>query len=145
MGAASETSAEAGHELLEHTADVGIRAWGPTREVAFAEAALALAELLDVRGSGDGRVREIRLSGTDPGSLLVDFLNELVVIVETEDVAIGGVRVPRVAEDALEADVLLTRPDHRPEGVVVKAATYYGLTVEDRPDGTVEARVYLDV
>jgi tRNA nucleotidyltransferase (CCA-adding enzyme) len=142
---AEERSAEAGHELLEHTADVGIRTWGPTREVAFAEAALGLVELLDVRGSGKGRVREIHLTGPDPGSLLVDFLNELIVILETEDVAVTGARVRRAADDELEADVLLAAPDHPPEGVVVKAATYHGLAVETRPDGTVEARVFLDV
>jgi SHS2 domain-containing protein len=40
-----------GHELLEHTADLGIRAWGPSVEAAVAEALMALVEVMGVRGS----------------------------------------------------------------------------------------------
>jgi Archease protein family (MTH1598/TM1083) len=41
----------AGYELLEHTADLGIRAWAPTAPEAFEHAARALA----AAGRGDGK------------------------------------------------------------------------------------------
>jgi SHS2 domain-containing protein len=136
---------EEGYAFLEHTADVGIRAWGATTERAFEQAALGLAELLDARGGGEGRVHTVGLSGSDAEALLVDFLNELIVLLETHDAAIAGVHVSSVSEGALRADVTLGPRDHRPEGVVVKAATYHRLSLERRDDGGVEAHVYLDV
>ena len=42
-----------GFELLEHTADVGIRAWAATLEEAFEHATEGLAE---VQGAGPGAV-----------------------------------------------------------------------------------------
>lgn len=136
---------EEGYVFLEHTADIGIRAWAATTERAFEQAALGLAELLDVRGSGEGRVHPVGLSGSDAETLLVDFLNELIVLLETQDAAIAGVHVSSVSEDALRADLILVPRDHRSEGMVVKAATYHRLSLERGADGGVEARVYLDV
>ena len=42
-------SSERGHELLEHTADIGIRAWGRRLEDAFEEAAVVVADILGAR------------------------------------------------------------------------------------------------
>jgi SHS2 domain-containing protein len=135
---------EEGYAFLEHTADVGIRAWGETIERAFEQAALGLADLLDARGSGGGPVQALALSGPDSESVLVDFLNELIAILETQDGSIAEVHVRSVSEGTLRGDVMLVPRDHRPEGVVVKAATYHRLSLKRRPSG-VEARVYLDV
>lgn len=140
----SASGCEAGRELLEHTADLGVRAWGPSLEAAFEQAAWGLVDLLDARGTGGGTPRELRLSGPDVGSLLVEFLNELVFLCETTDAGISSVEVRRVSATELEADVGLGPPEHRPEGVVVKAATYHELRV-DRADDHAEVRVFLDV
>jgi SHS2 domain-containing protein len=112
--------------------------------VAFEEAARALAEILDVAGAGSGEVRKIRLVADDAAALLVDFLNEIVFVVETEDAALSGIRVLHAADDAVEAQVTVVPRDHRPEGMVVKAATYHGLGVE-RGEDRAEVRVFLDV
>jgi SHS2 domain-containing protein len=53
-----------GHALLEHTADVGIRAWGSDVAGAFAEAALGLAELMGART--DGKLRPVGVVKADP-------------------------------------------------------------------------------
>jgi SHS2 domain-containing protein len=37
------------YEILEHTADIGLRAWGETREALFENCALGLADILDRR------------------------------------------------------------------------------------------------
>jgi SHS2 domain-containing protein len=135
---------DAGFEILEHTADLGIRAWGPSLEVAFEQAARALVQVLDVAGMGEGAAREIQLSGGDAAGLLVDFLNELVFVAETEEVGFADVSVTHVSDERLEAEVLLVPGDHEPLGMVVKAATYHQLRVE-REEGRAEIRVFLDV
>ncbi len=140
----SRTEHDVGHELLEHTADLGIRAWGPSLEAAFEQTAVAVLDLLDVRASGEGSPREVRLSAPDLEALLVAFVNDLVFLVETEDVAVADVGVRKVSDTDLEAELWLVGRERRPEGVVVKAATYHALRVERAPDRT-ELRVFLDV
>jgi len=145
MTARDEGAGESGYELLEHTADVGIRSWGPTPEAAFEQTAWALVDLLDIRAEGTGEARTIVASSGDAPGLLVDLLNELIFLHETEDVAVSGIRVVRLRDDALEAEVE-TVPLARPlEGTVVKAATYHEVRVDRSPDGRTEAQVFLDV
>lgn len=133
-----------GHELLEHTADLGIRAWGPSVEAAVGETVIGLAEVMGVRASGPGEVLAVRGDGEDDGSRLVGLLNEVVFAVETRSVGIAGVGVRRDDGD-LVADLEVVPTVVPGEGVGVKAATYHQLAVERRPDGQVEVRVFLDV
>lgn len=143
--AADEGAGSSGYELLEHTADVGVRSWGPTPEAAFEQAAWALVDLLDIRGEGVGGARRISASSGDVPGLLVDFLNELIFLHETEEVAVSGIRVVRLTDDSLEAEVE-TVPLARPlGGTVVKAATYHQVRVARSPDGPTETQVFLDV
>ncbi|HEX9123993.1 MAG TPA: archease [Actinomycetota bacterium] len=136
---------DAGHEFLEHTADLGIRAWGPAPERAFEEAALALVRVLDVPAErGEDTVR-VELDAEDRGGLLVALLNELVFLVETRGQGVAAVHVLEVAEQTLVAEVGLGTVAHRPEGTVVKAATYHRLSVEVEPGGATVVRVFLDV
>ncbi len=135
----------AGFELLEHTADVGIRAFGASAAEAFAQAALGLAELMGVRISGPGERRVVRVEGEDEQDLLVGFLNELLYLHETELAGFARVDVRGVSGRSLEAEVELVPLRGPGSGVAVKAATYHQVAVERRPDGTVEVRVYVDV
>ena len=136
---------QAGFELLEHQADVGVRAWGNTLEETYEQAAWAVADILGARADGPGAHRTIRVTGNDEGGLLVDFLNELLLLHETEDPGFAAIRVSNVTRTQLDAQVELVPLDDAWEGIPVKAATFHQLRVERRPDGTIEARVYLDV
>jgi SHS2 domain-containing protein len=136
--------APAGFEILEHTADVGIRSWGRSLEEAFEQAAMALAEIMGVRTDGPGERRQVRASAGDAGGLLVDFLNQLVFLHETEGVGFESVRVLEATETDLRGEVDVVPLQGEPEGPPVKGATFHRLHV-DRSDGRVEARVYLDV
>jgi len=132
-----------GHELLEHTADLGLRAWGPTLEEAVAEAIVGLAELMGARAAGSGRPLSLRAEGADDGSRFVGLLNEVVFVVETEAVAVAAARVRREGQ-ALVAELEVVELEPEAEGMGVKAATYHQLAVDEGPEGA-EVRVYLDV
>jgi len=136
---------QAGFELLEHQADVGVRAWGNTLAEAYEQAAWAVADILGARAEGPGTHRTIRLIGNDEGGLLVDFLNELLLLHETEDPGIAAIRVSNVTPTELDAQIELVPLDDTSEGLPVKAATFHQLRVERCPDGSIEVRVYLDV
>jgi SHS2 domain-containing protein len=133
-----------GHELLEHTADLGIRAWGPSLEAAVEEALIGLVEVMGIRASGPGERRVVRANGHDDPSRLVALMNEVVFVVETDDVRIAGARVRRDDADLL-ADLEIVPATGPAEGTPVKAATYHQLAVEERADGSAEVRVFVDV
>jgi SHS2 domain-containing protein len=142
-----------GFELLEHTADVGVRARGATLEEAFEQAALGLAEVLGARRPGPSppggaRGREavaVEVTAGDTGGLLVDWLNEVLWLHETRGhAAIAEVRVERVGDGRASGSVTFSSTDPPADGTFVKAVTYHRLRV-DRDAGGWLAEVYLDV
>lgn len=134
-----------GYEILEHTADLGIRAWGPSTGKAFEQAAWGLIDVIGIREEREGKRRTIRASGSDAPALLVDFLNELVFLYETEGLGVAAIEVTSLSDTELEAELSVLPFQGEPEGIGVKAATYHRLAVEHRADGGAEVRVYVDV
>jgi SHS2 domain-containing protein len=134
-----------GFELLEHTADVGVRARGATLEEVFEQATLGLAEVLGARRPGPGETVAVEVTAGDPGGLLVDWLNEVLWLHETRGhAAIAGVRVERVADGRAAGSVIFSSTDPPADGTFVKAVTYHRLRVDRDADGW-QAEVYLDV
>jgi SHS2 domain-containing protein len=133
------------YELLEHTADVGIRATGERLEDVFAAAGRALVELQDAWAPGQGDPREVEVEADDREALLVAWLDEVLYLQETRDQVLGEIAVTRVGEHHLSATVRAApRAGRDLEGVGVKAATFHRLRLEETPRGWV-AEVYLDV
>ena len=134
------------YEVLEHTADVGLRLHGDTLEDVFAAAGEGFAELQDAWFPPDGDGREIRVTAEDLGGLLVTWLDELLYLHETEDLTFAGFDVDYASEQELRAFVMLRpRGERIPEGVGIKATTYHRLRFERDPSGGWVAEVYLDV
>ena len=134
-----------GFELLEHTADLGIHAWGPAAPEAFENAAHALTEVMGVRVPGPGRRRLLKVRAEDRPALLVAFLNEVIWLHETESKGFAAIDVIAVSPNDLVAEAELAPLPEAPEGIGVKAATYHQLLVEARPGDGVHVYVYLDV
>ena len=140
-------------EVLEHTADVGLRARGGTLEEAFAAAGEGLAHLLGAWFPGEGEERGFSMGTDDREGLLVAWLDEILYLHEAEDLVFGGIRVTRVSDwdpgapMSCELEALLTcapRGERELEGVGVKAATFHELRVAEE-GGEWVAQVYLDV
>jgi SHS2 domain-containing protein len=146
-------SVRAGFELLEHTADVGIRSFGASVEDVFEQATRGLAEIIgawrpDPDADGEAGDEVPVAVDADPGDLaglLVDWLSEVLYLHEVRDAALGAVRVERVRGGRAEGTVRLI-PAGRDgfEGTPVKAITYHRLKVGQGPDGWM-AEVYLDI
>jgi SHS2 domain-containing protein len=145
-----------GFELLEHTADIGIRARGASLEEVFGHATEGLAEVLGAlrpdgsgeAGPGEARPGEavaVEVSAGDPGGLLVDWLNEVLWLREVRQAVVRGVRVERVGDGTASGEVVLAAGGPEPDGTLVKAVTYHRLRVEPDPGGGWLAEVYLDV
>lgn len=137
---------EHGHRYLEHTADVGIEAWGATLGDAFAEAALGLfALMVDPATVRERMERRFAVRGDDVEDLLVRWLSELIAVVDSDGILFHRFEIDRIDATALAARCWGERLDparHRIR-VAVKAATYHMLAVEPGPPARV--RVILDL
>jgi SHS2 domain-containing protein len=141
-----------GHETLEHTADMGLRGWGSTLAEAFEETALAMFDLM-VDRSGSAAQKEFRLSigGMDLTGLLVEFLNELLSLADIEDMAFVSVMIERFEGEGedWELDAVvggLPRGKCRKRLLSeVKAATWYGASVERENDSRWTAGCVVDM
>ena len=132
-------------EIVEHTADVGIKASGATLEEAFRETTLGLLEITGTWVPGVGEEVELEFISTDAASLLVDWLGEILYLQDARDALVAGVEVREVNQERLVGTVTLTpRGEVDPEGTAVKAITYHQLAVDEFEDGW-HVTVYVDV
>ena len=131
-------------EIIEHTADVGIRAHGATREELFEQATLGLAHIIGIATDRAGERLLLRVTNDDVGALLVDWLSEVLYLHEIRDALLAVVHLEEVTEQRAAGYVDLVARDAVVEGTQVKAITYHGLEVKEARGGWT-ARVYVDV
>jgi len=134
-------------ELENITADLGIEAWGEDLEDAFASSAHGLASLLsDLPGGDQPLTRKIRIEAESLPGLLVQFLNEIIYLEETEDFLPGKVTHLKILNNDL--DVTMTGAIFDPEihtlNAHIKATTYHGLEI-DQSGNIVKIKVIFDV
>jgi SHS2 domain-containing protein len=132
-------------EILEHTADVGFRAWGDTAEELFRQSALALAGIAFPNGAGTDEY-PVAVSGHDYESLMVNWLDEILYVFDSAKFAPYDFRVDEVAPTAIRARLIGEPRDaaRHQWKVIVKAITYHGIEVVQR-NGRWESRVFVDV
>lgn len=76
------------YEILDHTADAKFRAVGDTLEKAFSEAVKAFGEIVGSDPEAGDTRHSIEIESENRESLLFDFLDELVLLQDTEGVAV---------------------------------------------------------
>jgi SHS2 domain-containing protein len=132
-------------EILEHTADIGVRAGGSSLEEVFENATWGMVDILGARGEDPrGRAVAIRAEGADREALLVAWLDEVLFRLEHSGGRVTGLAVRRVTEDEADGDLVLAEGGESPDGTELKAATYHQLAIRQTEVGY-EATVYFDV
>jgi SHS2 domain-containing protein len=138
---------EARFEILEHTADIGIRVTAPTLPELFAAAGEALvAVVLDPSRIDQNQEYPIEATGEDNESLLVNWLNEVVYLLDGARVAPAKFTLDELTDTRVRgrASGEPRDNDKHPHRIVVKAATYHQLRLE-RSSGEWRADVFLDI
>jgi SHS2 domain-containing protein len=133
-----------GFEAIEHTADVGIRAWGSTLEECFEQATRGLLDITGALATGEGTREEVGVEGRDLGSVLVDWLSEVLYLQDARDAVITRFEVEHVDEKRASGWVALRPRDEPLTGTAVKAITYHQLSVERNEDAW-RAELVVDV
>lgn len=137
-------------EPIDHTADVGVEVEAASLDELFAGAAFALTDVLtDAAAVAPARTVEVVLEAADRELLMVEWLEELVYLYDTEALLVGRAEVEvddGAAGAALRATLRGERldPDRHTVKVAVKGVTYHGLEV-GRRGGRWRARVIFDI
>lgn len=131
-------------EIVEHTADIGFVARGASLAELFGNAARAfMAIAADTADVEERAELAIEVTGEDTTSLLVNFLSEILYLLDT------GRFVPvRCSVDSIQATIVRARliGEERSHAwkLIVKAVTYHEIEVKEQA-GEWRARVILDI
>jgi SHS2 domain-containing protein len=135
------------YELLDHTADIGIVAFGGDLPEAFGNAAYAMFDILtDTDKIRDMDRFDLRVSASNIEELLVTWLDELLYRYETERLICKRFVIDDMDDVSLRATVFGEKldPTRHEVKLEIKSVTYHQLKVEKTDDGW-RAQVIFDV
>ncbi len=133
-------------EIVDHTADVGIIAYGADIKQAFANAARALFSLItELDEVAEVLHRDIELIAPNEESLLVEWLNELIYLFDPENIIFKRFDITELNNTQLKARSYGEKVNSLKHKLKtgVKAATYHMLKV-DKGDGC-QVQVLFDI
>jgi SHS2 domain-containing protein len=131
------------YEEIEHTADWALKVRGADLPALFSNAALGMMDLAGVQmGEEAGSTRSVELQAIDSETLLVDWLHELVVALEVEQIAFGEI-VLEITNGRRLVGTVRAVPIATIEKPV-KAVTYNELVIRKSAQGF-EATIVFDV
>jgi len=133
-------------EIIDHTADVVIIAYGTSLSQTFANAAKALFNLItELDNVEEVLHRDIELVAPDQESLLVAWLNELIYLFDTENVIFKRFEITKLNNTQLKARSYGEKVDRSKHKLKtgVKAATYHMLRIDK--DNGYKAQVLFDI
>ena len=121
------------YKFIEHTADVGIEAWGDSLSEAFENAALGIFEIMtDTSKVEQTEKREFEVESEDKQSLLYVFLENFLVVRDSQGLMFSRFRVS-IEGNKLKAEAWGEEFDsekHESKSEV-KAITYHRMEVSD--------------
>jgi len=134
-------------DFIDHTGDTGLDIRADSLEDVFRYGALGMFEI--IAPGNDFKPREkmtVALEGADTEELLVNWLSELNVLLQTESFALAEIESLKIEHNRLKA--LVSGEEFDPERhsmeVEIKAVTYHMLKIEKTTAGWT-ARVIFDI
>ena len=134
-------------EIIDHTADIGIIAYGTDIKQVFANAALGIfslmAKLDDIKEDAQ---RDLVLSAEDEEVLLVEWLNELIYIFDVEHIVFKRFEIDKLSGNQIKARCFgqKIKPGQHKLKREIKAATYHMLRIS-KSNSNYEVQVIFDI
>jgi SHS2 domain-containing protein len=124
------------YDLIDHTADIGIKAHGKNISQAFENAAIGMFDIITDKSKIENQGEyTIKLDASDLEQLLVDWLSKLLYLNGAENLVFGKFQV-KIVGTHLSAQVFgeqYTTKKHK-QGTEIKAVTYHMLEVhQEKP------------
>jgi len=142
-------------EVIDHTADIGIKAYGKDLAELFANAAYGMASLItDLEKVKPKDSQDIAVEAENREELLVSWLNEIIFLFASRRMLFSKFEVSEINEKHLRAKIFGEEFDvarHEIE-TEFKAATYHRLKISKRkrdnstlPQEMLQAEVIFDI
>ncbi len=134
-------------EFTDHTADIGVTAYGADLKQLFANTARGLFSLITVLDAIAVKEKhKIQVNAPDREALLVNWLNELIYLCEVKGLLFNRFDIILLTDTRLKAvgygeKINLTKHELKTQ---VKAATYHMLKIGQNKEGW-KAQVIFDV
>ena len=135
------------YEIIEHTADIGIRVKGRTLAELFINAASALFDIIaEKKTNTRSRPASIRIQQTADSQeeLLKNWLNELLFLSQTKELIFTDFKIDELTPAAIKARGIGSAAQDFRINVEVKAATFHQLKIE-KADNAWQAEIIFDV
>jgi len=131
---------------LEHTADAKFQAFGKNLEEAFRNAALAMFNIITDTEKIEPRIEHnISISSESKESLLYDFLEAIIILVDTEGFLLNDVEELNITDNKLKCRLKGdNNSDKYDINTAIKAVTYNDMLIEKK-DGKVMIQVVVDI
>jgi SHS2 domain-containing protein len=124
------------YDLIDHTADVGLKAYGKTLSEAFENAAKGMFEIITNKSEIESVGQfDIKLEAPNLEQLLVDWLSELLFIHSSQNLVFGFFKLDvDEKKPGLSATVFGEKLDISKHkiGTEIKAVTYHMLEVKKK-------------
>jgi len=138
-------------EILEHTADIGIMAYGKTKREVFINSAKGMFEIIAGNNNDIANNNfscKVILKAENLENLLVAWLNELLYIGETRLVILNKFNIKELSNFQIKAEVegIKINPPSVKIEKEIKAVTYHCLEIKkDEERGFWSTRVIFDI
>ncbi|MDP6600203.1 MAG: archease [Candidatus Woesearchaeota archaeon] len=136
------------YKFLEHTADAKFQAYGNNMGEAFSNAALAMFSVItDTKKIKKKIKKEIKVKGTDLKSLLYNFLEELLFLLDTNSFLLNKIEKISIkkmgGKYSLNATVAGDKADNYETSGDIKAVTYNEMEIKE--NDKVMVQIVLDL
>ena len=128
-----------GFEIIDHTADVAIAAYGADLKKAFANAALGMFSIMiDIDKVNESVIRNVEVTADEMKDLLVSWLNELLFICEVDKILFKRFDISELNETRMLAKCYGEKIDPKRHRIKteIKAATYHMTQIEEKREGS---------
>jgi len=132
------------YEILEHPADLKIRAFGKDKKELFWNMLNGLQDSLKPNlKSQISNFKIIRVESSSLETLLVDFLSEVLYLIQVDKEIYDKIKFLKFSDNEIEAEISGKAVESFGEDI--KGATYHDLEIKRNPDKTWQATVLFDI
>lgn len=145
------------YEIIEHTADIGIRVQGEGLKDLFKNTARAMFEIMAEKPSvapalpggksgqySAGKKIDIVLKADNLEELFINWLNELLSLSATKETIFEEFKIDKLDKNSIKAQAIGFNIKNYRVNTEIKAATYHALKLEKGQSGW-QAEVIFDV
>ncbi len=131
------------YEILEHKADLKIRAFGQDKKELFRNALIAMSSALRAEAKSLGPRRDIKIKSLNLETLLVDFLSEVLYLIQVNKEIYTDIKFKKFSDTEIKGQLICQKVERFGEDI--KGVTYHDLGIHQKKDGTWQATILFDI